>query len=105
MQRTYSDEIYTIAQIQAFLKPVFENYDVKKAVLFGSYAKGIADEKSDVDILVDSGLRGLHFFGLLEDVVESLNKYVDLIDVIEIRRGSDIEKDIERRGIVIYEKS
>ena len=61
--------------------------------------------KKAMGILIDSGLRGLHFFGLLEDVVDSLNKYVDLIDVIEIRRGSDIEKDIERRGIVIYEKS
>ena len=47
MQRTYSDEIYTIEQIQVFLKFVFENYDVKRAVLSGSYANGIADEKSD----------------------------------------------------------
>lgn len=31
-------------------------------------------KNSDVDILVDSGMRGLSFFGLPEDVVISLGK-------------------------------
>ena len=34
----------------------------------GTSAKGVATAKSDIDLLVDSGLRGLAFFGLLEDV-------------------------------------
>ena len=73
--------IYTPKQIQVLLHPVFTEYNIKKAILFGSYAKGYAKEQSDVDILVDSGLRGLAFFGLLEDIVTALGKEVDLLDV------------------------
>ncbi|MBR5375766.1 MAG: nucleotidyltransferase domain-containing protein, partial [Lachnospiraceae bacterium] len=51
----------SIDSIRENLIPIFGRYNVKKAVLFGSYAKGMADDKSDVDIFVDSGLKGLKF--------------------------------------------
>ena len=61
---------YTLAQLQSALIPVFQRNKIKKAVLFGSYSKGKATARSDVDLLVDSGLRGLAFFGLADDVHE-----------------------------------
>lgn len=97
-----SNVIYTPNQIRDILNPVFKNHKVKKAILFGSYAKGMANEQSDIDILVDSGLRGLKFFGLLEDVVNSLNKNVDLIDTSQIISDSKIENEIAKSGVVIY---
>ena len=51
-----NDTIFTIDELKTILFPVFQNHGVKRAVLFGSYSKGIATPKSDVDILVDSGL-------------------------------------------------
>lgn len=51
--------VYTIPQLRDILSPIFGKYDIRKAVLFGSYGKGTASSKSDVDLLVDSGLRGL----------------------------------------------
>lgn len=95
--------VYTPLQIQTILRPVFSSYRIKKAVLFGSYAKGLAGEQSDVDILVDSGLRGLAFFGLLEDVVTSLGKNVDLLDVSQVTPDSQVGEEIRRSGVVIYE--
>lgn len=95
--------IYTTKQIQTILSPIFRNHNVRKAVLFGSYAKETARENSDIDILVDSGLKGLRFFGLLEDVVAGLDKDVDLIDVTQVAADSEIQKEIERTGVVIYE--
>lgn len=85
-----SNAIYTPEQIQVLLHPVFLQYQVKKAILFGSYAKGTAESQSDIDILVDSGLKGLAFFGLLEDVVTSLQKEVDLLDTSQIIPNSEI---------------
>ena len=70
-------KIYSLAELQSILNPVFSEHGVRKAVLFGSYAKGTATEHSDVDLLVDSGLRGLKFFGLLESVTCALNLPVD----------------------------
>ena len=97
-----SYEIYSQSRIKDILAPIFKSHNVKKAILFGSYAKGSATEYSDVDILVDSGLRGLDFFGLLEDVVTSLDKSVDLIDTSQIVSDSEIASEITRSGVVIY---
>ena len=99
-----TDTIYTPEQIQQILFPVFLQYPVKKAILFGSYAKGTAETKSDIDILVDSGLKGLAFFGLLDDVVTSLEKEVDLLDVSQITPDSEIDREILKSGVVIYER-
>lgn len=96
------DTIYTIEQIKDILSPIFQNYDVQSAILFGSYAKGTPQEKSDIDILVDSGLHGLAFYGLLEDVVTSLDKSVDLIDRSEIIPDSEIDNEIKKNGVLIY---
>ena len=78
--------------------------NVKKAVLFGSYVKGLANSESDVDLLLDSGLRGLKFVGLIEDVRSALDKDVDVFDSTHIVEGSRISSEIAKDGVVIYEK-
>ncbi|MDE6664330.1 MAG: nucleotidyltransferase domain-containing protein [Lachnospiraceae bacterium] len=97
-----NDTIYTTEQIKSILFPIFQTYNVQSAVLFGSYAKGTPKENSDIDILVDSNLHGLAFYGLLEDVVTSLNKSVDLIDCSEIIPNSVIDHEIKKNGVLIY---
>lgn len=97
------NSVYTSEQIKRILNPVFRAHHVRRAVLFGSYGKGTARAHSDVDILVDSGLRGLAFFGLLEDIVNSLGKQVDLLDVSEIIPESPVDREIRKYGVVIYE--
>lgn len=94
----------TISQIKAKLQPVFQKYSVESAVLFGSYAKGMAHEMSDIDIMVDSGLRGMAFYGLLEDIVTSLNKPVDVLDSSEVERNSTVEREMRKSGVTIYER-
>jgi predicted nucleotidyltransferase len=98
------NNIYTIDEIKAALFPVLNSYNVKKAVLFGSYVTGQATDKSDIDLLLDSGLRGLQFVGLIEDVRNALGKEVDVFDVTHIIPDSKISKEINKDGVVIYEK-
>lgn len=93
---------YTINEIRRVLSPIFESYGVTKAILFGSYAKGIASEKSDIDLIVDSGLRGLKFFGLVNDIVESLRVPADVFDIREIEKDSFMEQEINKYGVKIY---
>lgn len=96
--------IYTIDQIKDRLAPVFRDNHVRLAVLFGSYSRGSATQESDVDLFVDSGLRGMTFFGLLEDVCQSLECPVDLIDRRDVIPDSKIDREIRRTGVVIYEQ-
>ena len=99
-----TDTIYSINSIRSALYPVFSKYRIKKATLFGSYAKGLADPKSDVDLLLDSGLRGLKFVGLIEDIHTVLDKDVDVFDVKHIVPDSMIQREINRDGVIIYEE-
>ena len=92
----------TVKDLVDRLNPIFKNYKVKKAILFGSFAKNTANEKSDIDILVDSGLKGISFFGLLEDVTNASGKKVDLFDITQIEKGSKIEREINNTGVQIY---
>lgn len=93
---------YSINEIRKVLSPIFEMYNVKTAILFGSYARNEATENSDIDLIVDSGLKGLKFFGLVNDIVESLRVKVDVFDVREIKKNSSMEKEINKDGIKIY---
>ena len=80
---------------------------VVKAILFGSYAKGTQDDISDIDIVIDSKgrLKGFKFFGLLEKLSTSLGKTVDLIEISEIDRDSEMYNTIIREGVVVYESA
>ena len=93
-----------IMQISEMLAPVFASHNVKKSVLFGSYSKGIAEKDSDIDIIVDSGLKGLEFVELIEDNREAIKKEVDLIDICHINVGSLLHSEIQKTGVIIYEE-
>ena len=96
--------VYTARELRDILLPVFDRYGVRRAVLFGSYGKGTATERSDVDLMVDSGLRGLRFVGLLEDIRCTVGKDVDLFDVTHIESGSRLDREIRDTGVTVYEK-
>jgi predicted nucleotidyltransferase len=94
----------TISDIRTALSPVFDQYGISRAVLFGSVAKGLATEKSDLDLLVDSKLRGLKFVGFMDAVRRTVGMPVDILDVTHIEKGSKIDREITSTGVTIYEK-
>ena len=101
-----STKVYTIQELKDILQEVLKSFSVKRAILFGSYAKNVQTDKSDIDLVIDSEgkLLNIYFYGLLEDLVQKLQKNVDLFEISEIQKGSRIYNDIQKEGIVIYEK-
>lgn len=64
------------------IKKYFKTRPVLKAYLFGSYVRGEADHKSDIDILVDldySQRVGLQFIQMKIDLENILKVNVDLV--------------------------
>ncbi len=94
---------YTVKQIREQLLPLTFEYDINKLILFGSYSKGLEDEGSDIDLVVDGRIKGLDFFGLLEDVTNLFVKQVDLIHFSQIEKDSYTYKEV-MRGMTIYER-
>ena len=100
------ERVYTVKEIKETLQPIFTENAVYKATLFGSYAKGLATNKSDIDIVIDSQgeLLNINFYGLLEQLVTALNAKVDLLEASEIKKDSPIYKEIQKEGVVLYAK-
>src|SRR3989344_5898344 len=69
-----------LQQIAKIAVPILKKNGVKKAGIFGSYARGEARKKSDVDILVlpPKGM-GFGFAGLEMELSKKLHKKVDLV--------------------------
>ena len=99
-----SDTVYTISQLKEKLIPIFIDNSIRRAVLFGSYGKGKATKESDIDLLVDSGLKGLGFVGLIEDIRAAVDKDVDIFDITHVEKGSKIDLEIQKTGVLMYEK-
>lgn len=99
-------KIYSIEDIKNMVYEILANTEVEKAILFGSYAKNKPTKNSDIDILIDSKgkIKGLKFFAIVDKIREKLDKEVDVIEKLEIDKNSKIEKEIEKTGVVIYEK-
>jgi len=87
------------------IKTFFADKPVKKVYLFGSYARGEADENSDVDLLIDWDYpnikRGLDYIGWWMDMKEILQKEVDFVSYKYI--SPLIEKYIHNDKVLIYE--
>ncbi len=94
--------ILTVEQIKEICKDVFASYDVEYCYLFGSYAKGKATEKSDVDLLISGSIKGIKFFELIEALRENLKKKVDLLDAAQLNNNPTLVQEILRDGVRIY---
>ena len=87
------------------IKNYFKTQPVLKAYLFGSYVRGMADKKSDIDILVDldySQKTGLKFIQMKLDLEKLLNNQVDLVSTNGLSKYIKPLVDVEKR--LIYEK-
>ena len=101
-----SEKIYTVEEIRDMIQDILNEFAVKKAILFGSYEKNTPTSKSDIDLVIDSEgkLINIYFYGLLEELVQRLQKNLDLFEISEIQKDSRIYNDIQNEGVVVYEK-
>lgn len=101
----FTDEshgVLSIEQIREICTRVFEGLDIEYCYLFGSYAKGTANNSSDVDLLVKTNISGLKFYDLVEILREELNKKVDLLNFEQLKNNPDLINEILKDGIKIY---
>lgn len=92
----------TINIIRNYLR----NKPVRKAYIFGSYARNEASKDSDLDILVDidsnENVSLFEFGRMLEDLKELLKVDIDL--VAEDSLSKHIKPFIDKDKILIYER-
>ena len=85
-----SEKIYTIDEIRMMLRPLLERYHMASAGLFGSYARGEATTRSDIDVIVfeGDGATAWDVFGVAEGLHKASGKDVDVYEISELKDGA-----------------
>jgi uncharacterized protein len=92
----------TIHQIQQKALPILRKHNIRKAGIFGSYARHEEGENSDIDFLVELSGTTLSLLGFMEiklALEEKIEKKVDLVDYQAIKPA--IREQILREEIRI----
>ena len=76
--------ILDVDDIKMKVNEILDSYEVRSCYLFGSYATGNASENSDVNLLIDTDLSGIAFYGLAEELNDTLKKKVDLLSLSQV---------------------
>ncbi len=96
--------MYTIDEIKKKATPIAEEYGIKTLKLFGSYAKGLNNENSDIDFIVNKGK------------METLFQYISFVNRLEKEFGCHIDvvsteiedknfvNSINKESIVLYDR-
>lgn len=106
-EMTETKGLLTIDKIKEIVSQVIaREYEgrVHSCFLFGSYAKGYATEKSDVDLAIYTDVTGFRYYGLIEDFRQALHKKVDLVCLNTIGDNVELLQEILKDGIKIYEQ-
>jgi len=102
--------ILTNEYITQVIAAYFKDKPVKKVYVFGSYARGDANDNSDLDLLIDldhSKKIGLDFYGWDAELGKTLNKKVEVIANAERKIETsnwDFIVRINKEKISLYEK-
>lgn len=101
----------TTEEIRQTVTDYFKDKPVKKVYLFGSFARGEADEESDVDLLVDldheKGV-GWQFYSWFEELEEIFAKKTDVISNVtkpEHTSNWRLIEAINKDKVLLYEKA
>ncbi len=93
--------MYTLKNIIDILsqhKPELQKkYPVSRLAVFGSYARGQATEKSDIDIAVEiSAPMGLNFVAMADEIENLFGIKTDVVPLRSIKPGymKFVEKDL-----------
>ena len=96
-------KILTIEEIKEAVCSIAPKYGIDRAYLFGSYARGEATEKSDVDIRIDPGLmKGLEFGGFYADLEDIFERKIDLLTTKQL--DENFLANIKNEEILLYDK-
>ncbi|MDD3270153.1 MAG: nucleotidyltransferase domain-containing protein [Syntrophomonadaceae bacterium] len=93
---------YTIEEIKAVVEPIARKYGVERVYLFGSYARGVVNENSDIDLRVDKGsLKGMFALcGLYTEIEEALKTKVDVLTTGSLE--DDFLHKIQQEEVLLY---
>ena len=93
--------MHELEQYRQLILPVLKRYFIKRAAIFGSFAKGNVNANSDIDLLIEPE-KGFTIFKMLqleEEISELTKRKVDLVEYSALK--SSIKKEVLLSAISI----
>lgn len=90
-----------LEQYQQLILPVLKRYFIKRAAIFGSFAKGNITATSDMDLLIEPE-KDFTIFQMLQledEISELINRKVDLVEYSALKPS--IKKEVLLSAITI----
>lgn len=96
---------YTIEEIRNKTVSIARKHGVSRMCLFGSYARGEANDESDVDIFVDKGKMTslIKYMAFVYDLESALDCHVDVVTTGI--KDKMFLGHIQSEGVLLYEES
>ncbi len=97
-------KLFNTKSIKKIILPIAQKYGVERMFLFGSMARGDANENSDYDFLITKGdLKSLiQYMSFVSELENILHSHVDVIT--DSSSDDDIIKTAIQEGILLYER-
>lgn len=100
--------VYSQKQLSELIAPIARKHKIPVVYLFGSYARDMADENSDIDLIIETG--GTEIKSLLQlssvmlEMEEATGKTIDLITESSLTQKSERPSTLRFRETVNRER-
>lgn len=93
----------SIPAIRERITPVCKKYPIRKAFLFGSYARGNATEKSDIDLRIEGDIKSFFMLGgIYADLEDALGMKLDLLS--KLPDSETFRANLAKDEVLLYER-
>ncbi len=93
----------SIPIIRERITPVCQRYPIQKAYLFGSYARGNATEKSDIDLRIEGDIKSFFMLGgIYSELEDALGTKLDLLS--KIPDSEAFRANLQKDEVLLYER-
>jgi hypothetical protein len=93
----------SIPRIRECIAPICKKYPIRKAYLFGSYARGNATEKSDVDLRIEGDIKSFFMLGgIYSELSDALGTELDLLS--RLPESEAFKENLKKDEVLLYER-
>ena len=93
----------SIPRIRECIAPICKKYPIRKAYLFGSYARGNATEKSDVDLRIEGDITSFFMLGgIYSELSDALGTELDLLS--RLPESEAFKENLKKDEVLLYER-
>ena len=93
----------SIPRIRECIAPICKKYPIRKAYLFGSYARGNATEKSDVDLRIEGDIKSFFMLGgIYSELSDALGAELDLLSRLPDSKA--FRENLKKDEVLLYER-